>query len=80
MEGYDKALIGNFWAQPAFSQRYGVYVPSTNSYTVTAPWQVAIGQAATIGSFCGSPRFPLAMRRRLTVHVNSRPYRRWLAS
>ncbi|RSH95538.1 hypothetical protein EHS25_000630 [Saitozyma podzolica] len=53
MEGYDKALIGNFWAQPAFSQRYGVYVPSTNSYTVTAPWQVAIGQAATIGSFFG---------------------------
>ena len=25
------------------------------SYTVTAPWQVAIGQAATIGSFCRSP-------------------------
>jgi len=52
MEGYDKALIGNFWALPAFSERYGIYVPAKNSYTVEAKWQVAISQAATIGSFC----------------------------
>ena len=54
MEGYDKALIGNFWALPAFSERYGIYVPSKNTYTVEAKWQVAISQAATIGSFCES--------------------------
>ena len=55
MEGYDKALIGNFWALPAFAERYGIYNAASNSWQVEAPWQVAINQAATIGSFCEAP-------------------------
>jgi hypothetical protein len=52
MEGYDKSLIGNFWALPAFGQKYGRFDPVSKSWNVDAKWQVAIAQASTIGSFC----------------------------
>lgn len=51
MEGYDRALIGNFWALPAFSRRYGVYVPSKGTYTVEAPWQLGITNGVQAGAF-----------------------------
>lgn len=51
MEGYDRALIGNFWALPAFAQRYGVYVPTSNSYTVEAKWQTAVSDMSIVGCF-----------------------------
>ncbi|RDW82171.1 hypothetical protein BP6252_03283 [Coleophoma cylindrospora] len=36
MEGYDTILIGNFYAYPAFARNYGVYVPTTKNYQITA--------------------------------------------
>ncbi|KAK0120541.1 hypothetical protein ONS96_010746 [Cadophora gregata f. sp. sojae] len=53
MEGYDLILIGNFYAYPAFAKKYGEYVAETNNYQLTAPWQVALGNASGIGAFFG---------------------------
>jgi hypothetical protein len=53
MEGYDTALLGAFWGLPAFQEHYGEYLPSTGGYQVPAEWQIAIGQASTIGNFFG---------------------------
>ncbi|WVQ65278.1 uncharacterized protein L199_003454 [Kwoniella botswanensis] len=53
MEGYDKALIGKFWALTAFAERYGVYVPAKGTYTVEAKWQSGITNATTVASFIG---------------------------
>jgi SP family general alpha glucoside:H+ symporter-like MFS transporter len=46
-------LIGNFYAYPAFAKKYGEYVPETDNYQLTAPWQVALGNASGIGAFFG---------------------------
>ena len=52
-EGYDLILIGNFFAYPAFARKYGEYVPKSDNYQLTAPWQVALGNASGIGAFFG---------------------------
>ena len=52
-EGYDLILIGNFFAYPAFAQKYGEFVPSTNNYQLKASWQVALGNASGIEAFFG---------------------------
>jgi SP family general alpha glucoside:H+ symporter-like MFS transporter len=54
MEGYDTILIGNFFAYPAFAQKYGSFVPSANNYQLTAPWQSGLGNAAGVGAFIGA--------------------------
>lgn len=53
MEGYDTILIGNFYAYPAFARNYGIYVPSTGNYQITAAWQSGLGNSGGIGAFFG---------------------------
>jgi SP family general alpha glucoside:H+ symporter-like MFS transporter len=52
MEGYDTILIGNFYAFPAFQQKYGTYFPGIG-YQLTAPWQAGLGNASGVGAFFG---------------------------
>lgn len=52
MEGYDTDLIYSFFGLPAFAQRYGDLQPD-GSYSLTAPWQSALGQGAMVGQFFG---------------------------
>ncbi len=59
MEGYDTILIGNFFAYPAFAQKYGSYVPSANNYQLTAAWQAGLGNSGGIGAFFGMHCFQL---------------------
>lgn len=53
MEGYDTALIGNFYALPAFASKYGEQIGLTGTYTVTAAWQTGLSVAGQIGSIIG---------------------------
>ncbi|KAK9478017.1 general substrate transporter [Lipomyces japonicus] len=52
MEGYDMNLIGNFYAYDTFKAKYGEYHAGTG-YQVTAPWQAALSNGPTIGTFIG---------------------------
>lgn len=54
MEGYDIVLIQSFFAQPSFRRHYGVYVPGTDTYEVTAPWQNGLTNAVSIGTIIGA--------------------------
>lgn len=53
MVGYDTSLIGNFFAYPAFRQKYGNYYPGVG-YQLTASWQAALPNASTIGIIIGA--------------------------
>lgn len=52
MEGYDIALIGNFYAFPPFSRKYGELQPN-GSYQVPAKWQAGISNGAQCGQIIG---------------------------
>ncbi|KAK9453088.1 putative alpha-glucoside transport protein [Dipodascopsis uninucleata] len=52
MEGYDTNLIGNFFAYPQFKEYYGNYYPGLGR-EVSGPWQVALTDAQSIGTFFG---------------------------
>ncbi|KAJ9627550.1 hypothetical protein H2204_009589 [Knufia peltigerae] len=52
MEGYDTDLIYSFFGLPAFAQKYGRLQPN-GTYSLTAPWQSALGQGTMIGQFFG---------------------------
>lgn len=54
MEGYDIVLISSFLAQPSFRRHYGVYVPETDSYEITASWQNGLTNAVSIGTIIGA--------------------------
>lgn len=54
MEGYDIVLIQSFFAQPSFRRHYGVYVPETDKYEITAPWQNGLSNAVTCGTIIGA--------------------------
>lgn len=58
MEGYDTNLLGNFFAYPAFQQKFGHFVGVTaqtpSGYQLTAAWQAGIGQGSGVGSVCGT--------------------------
>lgn len=43
MIGYDTALLGSFWQQPAFAEKYGELVmqDGVETYVVSASWQQA---------------------------------------
>ena len=51
-EGYDTILIGNFYAYPTFSAKYGTYFPEVG-YQLTAAWQAGLGNASGVGAFFG---------------------------
>ncbi|KAJ2959417.1 hypothetical protein NQ176_g11121 [Zarea fungicola] len=52
MEGYDTALLGNFYAQPAFQHKFGNPV-GDGTYQVTAPWQAGLSNGANVGEILG---------------------------
>lgn len=54
MEGYDIVLMNSFWAQPAFSRKFGQFDAATNSYQISATWQNALGNAVTVGAIMGA--------------------------
>jgi hypothetical protein len=52
MEGYDIALIGNFYAFPPFNEKYGDLQPD-GSYQVPARWQAGLANGAQCGQIIG---------------------------
>ncbi|KAK8129412.1 hypothetical protein PG999_001792 [Apiospora kogelbergensis] len=54
MEGYDIVLMSSFFAQPAFSERFGVYDPGTDKYQITATWQNGLSNAVSVGTMVGA--------------------------
>ena len=53
MEGYDTILIGNLYAYPSFQKAYGTYYPDLKESIITGPWQIGLGDAASVGSIIG---------------------------
>lgn len=53
MEGYDTALLGSFWAQPAFAKKYGELVmkDGVETYFVSASWQQAFTASGVASMF-----------------------------
>lgn len=58
MEGYDTALLGNFWAYPSFQRKFsdlvGVSEMTKSGYQVPATWQTGLGKASGVGAFFGA--------------------------
>lgn len=54
MEGYDIVLMSSFFAQPAFSKRYGDYIASSKSYQISASWQNGLSNAVSVGTIVGA--------------------------
>ncbi|KAM0547302.1 hypothetical protein ACHAPJ_010437 [Fusarium lateritium] len=55
MEGYDMALVPNFYAYPQFQIKYGEYVGrSGTGYQLTAAWQAGLSNASGVGAFFGA--------------------------
>lgn len=52
MDGYDGALTGGLFAQPAFQKHYGVQLPD-GSWSIPAFWQTVLGMGAPIGRVVG---------------------------
>ncbi|WRT65108.1 uncharacterized protein IL334_002050 [Kwoniella shivajii] len=52
-EAYDNALINTLFGLSAFKKQFGVYLPASQKYTLTAPWQSALSQSSAIGCFIG---------------------------
>lgn len=51
MEGYDKALIGSFFAFPPYAEKYGE--PLGDDYQVPARWQASLSNGARAGEIVG---------------------------
>lgn len=54
MEGYDIVLMYSFWAQPAFSRKYGDYDAATDNYQISPSWQNGLGNAVSVGTIVGA--------------------------
>ncbi|KAJ5504434.1 Major facilitator superfamily domain general substrate transporter [Penicillium fimorum] len=52
MEGYDTALIGSFFAYPAFNKKYGQLM-SDGSYSLSASWQAGMTNGMSVGQIIG---------------------------
>lgn len=52
MEGFDKVLIANLLAVPAFKRRFGSPLPN-GTYEITAPWQAGLTNGAYVGEMLG---------------------------
>lgn len=52
MEGYDTALLGNFYALPQFNRKFGVPV-GDGTYQLTPAWQSGLQNGTQIGQICG---------------------------
>jgi SP family general alpha glucoside:H+ symporter-like MFS transporter len=53
MEGYDIVLIGAFYAQKAFTERYGAFYGSAG-YEISAQKQLIYGNVTTVGNIVGA--------------------------
>jgi SP family general alpha glucoside:H+ symporter-like MFS transporter len=54
MEGYDIVLMNSFFAQPAFSRKYGTFDSRTNKYQISASWQNGLSNAVSVGTIIGA--------------------------
>jgi SP family general alpha glucoside:H+ symporter-like MFS transporter len=54
MEGYDIVLMSSFFAQPAFSQKYGLFDVPTKKYQISASWQNGLSNAVSVGTIVGA--------------------------
>jgi SP family general alpha glucoside:H+ symporter-like MFS transporter len=52
--GYDIVLIGSLYGQPAFAKAYGSFDVATNSYSLSAGWQAALSNGASVGTIIGA--------------------------
>jgi SP family general alpha glucoside:H+ symporter-like MFS transporter len=52
MEGFDKVLIANLMAVPAFKQRFGSPI-ANGSFEITAAWQAGLTNGAYVGEMLG---------------------------
>ncbi|KAI1313349.1 putative MFS alpha-glucoside transporter [Xylaria venustula] len=52
MEGFDNALIGSFYAVPAFQKKFGEQL-ANGVYGLTAPWQAGLSGAVNAGEVLG---------------------------
>ncbi|PCH00206.1 Major facilitator superfamily domain, general substrate transporter [Penicillium occitanis (nom. inval.)] len=53
MRAYDIEISGNFFALPAFQQRYGQYVEG-HGWQIPAKWQVAMSMGSLVGQIVGA--------------------------
>lgn len=54
MEGYDVVLMGSFFAQPAFLERYADLIPGTDTYSLSAGWQAGLSNGSAVGLIIGA--------------------------
>lgn len=52
LPGFDIILISNFYAYPAFRNRFGVEQPN-GTFQIPAPWQAGLGNGSAVGQFIG---------------------------
>lgn len=72
MEGYDLVLIGNFYAYPQFTRKYGHDYGGSTGWQVTAPWQSALSMSSTIGTIFGNQLLSLSITRRIKLEPANR--------
>ncbi|KIX06842.1 uncharacterized protein Z518_04818 [Rhinocladiella mackenziei CBS 650.93] len=53
MEGYDLALLQNFYGLPQFNRKFGVRVGDTDDYQLTSSWQSGLQNGAQVGQIAG---------------------------
>ncbi|KAI5461809.1 general substrate transporter [Mariannaea sp. PMI_226] len=53
MEGFDTALLGNFFAYPSFQKKFGHQVPGKDTYQLSAAWQTGLIDGALCGQIIG---------------------------
>lgn len=56
MEGYDVMLLGQFFANQAFAQRYGIWNPNAGEngrWEIAAPWQTGLSVGCQVGQILG---------------------------
>lgn len=46
-------LLGQFFANQAFAQRYGVFNPDAGRWEITAPWQTGLSVGTQVGQILG---------------------------
>lgn len=51
--GYDTILIGNFYAYPQFTAKYGQFVDDNGRSQLSAPWQAGLSNGSLVGCFFG---------------------------
>jgi SP family general alpha glucoside:H+ symporter-like MFS transporter len=53
MEGYDTALLNNFYGFPAFAKKFGEWNSATGTYQLSAPWQSGLSNGINSGEVIG---------------------------